>query len=78
MPSTKKYPKPYKNCSKIQQINTITIQEEGTVINSIYPKLEPPTMVFNAENSDKLNIGYWSKNRLSKSLTKYYFNNGSF
>ena len=32
---------------------------------------------WNAENSDKLNIGYWSKNRLSKSLTKYYFNNGS-
>ena len=25
----------------------------------------------------KLNIGYWSKNRLSKSLKKYYFNNGS-
>ena len=39
--------KPYRNCLKIQQINTITIQEERTVINSIYPKLEPPTMGFN-------------------------------
>ena len=27
--------------------------------------------------SDKLNIGYWPKSRLSKSLKKYYFNNGS-
>ena len=26
---------------------------------------------------DKHNIGYWSKNRLSRSLKKYYFNNGS-
>ena len=26
---------------------------------------------------DKINIGYWSKNRLSKSLKKYYFNHGS-
>ena len=47
MSSAMKYPKPYKNCSKIQQINTITIQEELTVINSIYPKLEPLTLDFN-------------------------------
>ena len=25
--------------------------------------------------SDKLHIGYWSNNRLSKSLKKHYFNN---
>ena len=41
------YPKPYKNSSKILQINTITIQEERTLINLIYLKLETRTTDFN-------------------------------
>ena len=84
-----KYPKPYKNCSKILQISTIAIQEEHTVIN--LPQVRnthcglqsikcKPTKAWNeikAKTSGKLNIGYWSKSRLSESLKKYYFKNGS-
>ena len=42
-----KYPKPSKNFSKKLLINTVTIQEQRTVINSIYAELKPPTKDFN-------------------------------
>ena len=74
-----KYQKPYKNCSKILQISTIAIQEEHTVIN--LPQVRnthcglplikcKSTKAWNevkTKTSGKLNIGYWSKSRLSES-----------
>lgn len=50
MSSTLKYPKPYKNCSTIpiqesySNTSTIPIQEQHTTIDSVYPKLEPPSL----------------------------------
>ena len=55
-----KYPKPYKNVSKILLINTITTKEQCTITNLIYPKLESFIMGFNQENVNlpKLGVRY--------------------
>ena len=89
--NTIKYPNPYKNCSKMLQINTISYNTRGAYCNklnlpqvrnthyglqSIKYKSAKAWNEIKTKISDKLNIGYWSKNRLSKSLKKYYFNNG--
>ena len=41
------YPKPNKNFSKILLINIITTEEQRTITNLIYPKLEPLIKDFN-------------------------------
>ena len=83
-----KYPKPYKNCSKIQQINTynargsycnkLNLPQVRTThygLQSIKYKSAKAWNEMKTKISDKLHIGYWSNNRLSKSLKKHYFNN---
>ena len=64
-----KYPKPYKNVSKILLINTITTKEQCTITNLIYPKLESFIMGFNQENVNLPKLGVRYELNLVKNLT---------
>ena len=63
-----KYLKSYKNFSKILLINTITTQEWCTIINSTYPKLEPPITDVN-QNTNLPKLGMKYKLKLVANLT---------
>ena len=77
--SIMKYPKPHKNFPKILLISNKLEQVRTTNhgLQLIKYKSAKALNKIQTKVSDKLNIGYWSKNRLSKSLKKHYFNKGS-
>ena len=62
----------YRNKRNLPQVRTTHYGLQSIKYKSAKAWNEVKTKI-----SDKLNIGYWSKYRLSKSLKKYYFNNGS-
>ena len=62
----------YRNKLSLPQVRTTHYGLQSIKYKSAKARNEIKTKI-----SGKLNIGYWSKNRFSRSLKKYYFNNGS-
>ena len=73
----------YKSVSKILLINTnhnkLNLPKVRTTHYGFQSKKCKSTKAWSeirTKVSEKLNIGYWTKSKLSKSLKKYYLNNG--